>query len=117
MNASHTAARQTIACASRSSPAARGAAIFLLALELAKFVVQAVEAFKEPDAGNAKLSVELKMKLDQLQKTEEAEGRFLIPVLKVKVRPDDVIAQSRKMYSNAMNRGSMISKVCFGASS
>jgi hypothetical protein len=93
---SRAAARRTMPGASKSTPAARGAALFLLAIELAKLVVQAMEAFKEPDPGNAKLTADLKMKLNQLQKAEEAEGCILIPVLKTKVRPDEVLRAEAK---------------------
>lgn len=93
---SRAAARRTMPGASKSTPATRGAALFLLAIELAKLAVQAVEAFKEPDPGNATLAANLKMKLNQLQKAEEVEGRILIPVLKTKVRPDDVLRTEPK---------------------
>ena len=90
------AARRTMSGAPKSSPTGRGAALFLLALELAKLVVQAVEAFKGPDPGNAKVAADLKLKLSQLQKAEEADGRLLIAVLKTKVRPDDVLRAEAK---------------------
>jgi hypothetical protein len=93
---SRAAARRPTSGAAKAGPAGRGAALFLLALELAKLVVQAVEAFKGPDPGNAKLTADLKLKLSQLQKAEEAEGRLLIAVLKSKVRPDEVLRAEAK---------------------
>jgi hypothetical protein len=52
--------------------------------------------FKGPDPGNAKVAADLKLKLSQWQKAEEADGRLLLAVLKTKVRPDEVLRAEAK---------------------
>src|SRR5262245_8596408 len=70
----------------RPSPLPRGTSSALFFLSS-----QGLEAFKGPDIGNVRLAGDFRARLRQLQKSEEAEGHVLIPVLKTKTRPDHAL--------------------------
>jgi hypothetical protein len=85
------ASRRSVFAASKVTSAGRWGALFLLGLEVAKLVVQGFEAFKSPDMGSARVAGDFRASLRQLQKSEEEEGRVLVPVLKTKAQPDDFL--------------------------
>jgi hypothetical protein len=49
------------------------------------------------------VTADLKLKLSQLQKAEEADGRLLIAVLKTKVRPDEVLRAEAKYPADQLH--------------